>query len=124
MDYKFENGEIMNIPTIERPEDNRKLFKVNLPQTFDDYLSGNGEGMWACCSEKDQAKIDEDVAEGIIFVKLLNDSIYYPELEYGTIIPVELRGECRPVAIWDELDAKYSLDEIGILRVKKALLNR
>ena len=72
--------------------------KVNLPLTQQDYLSGNGEGVWVLVDPETKKAHDEDAAGGSYIGILDNDSCYYPGLNAGELIPFELRGVFRPVA--------------------------
>lgn len=104
--YQFSNGvcaEVQDFPKV----DSSYYFKVNLPNSQDSYESGNGEGVWAYTDAESYEKWKNDEQDAIIYVKILNDSVYYNGLEYGDLVPVELRGEYRPVAIYEELISKY-----------------
>ena len=70
--------------------------KINLPKTEEDYARGNGEGCYALFDDKESDMYDSD-ARGKGEVILDNDSVYYPKLKHGTKVPVEYRGENRPV---------------------------
>lgn len=72
--------------------------KVNLPLTEQEYCSGNGEGVWVRVSDETRRAYDADASGGGYSGILSNDSVYYPGLLCGTVIPFELRGEYRPVA--------------------------
>lgn len=82
-------------------------FKLNLPDTVDKFLSGNGEGIWATV-EKSEHYHDDDKDDCIgkhFYAYALNDSIYYPDIEYGSKVLAEHRGESfRAVAVWDDLN--------------------
>lgn len=73
-----------------------KTFKVNLPDTEEEYAKGNGEGCFALFDDK-EADLYEMDANGTGEVILDNDSIYYPKLKHGTKVPIEYRGNNRPV---------------------------
>ena len=75
-----------------------EYIKVNLPLTEQDYLSGNGEGVWVLVDPKTKQAYDMDAAGGGYMGILDNDSCYYPGLNAGELIPFELRGAYRPVA--------------------------
>lgn len=109
MEYKFADGRTVEVADIKEATEIKDMFKVNLPSTYENYINGNGEGVWACGDEKTKLAYDNDVSGGIYFVMILNDSGYYPDLTNKTIIPVEMRGEKRPTAIFDELKAKYGM---------------
>lgn len=72
--------------------------KVNLPLTEQDYLAGNGEGVWVLVDPKTKQAHDTDATGGGYVGILDNDSCYYPGLNAGQLIPFELRGSYRPVA--------------------------
>lgn len=70
---------------------------VNLPPEERDYLSGNGEGVWVLVDEETLEAYNRN-SDDKNFVGILdNDSIYYPGLRAGMLIPFEMRGEYRPV---------------------------
>lgn len=78
--------------------------KVNLPPTFEEYQSGNGEGIWALTESKEvYDKWDADEAKGQFVAYAANDSVYYPDLKCGCPVLCEFRGGNRPVAVWDNL---------------------
>lgn len=97
--------EKLNEKAMETLRKTLQLFKVNLPDTFELYQSGNGEGIWACPADKeteDLWKNDTDGQQGVVYA--CNDSFYYPgEIVFGSRVLVEFRGENRPVAVWDDL---------------------
>lgn len=105
--YKWKNNKVDIFNQIIIPKTNEMLFKVNLPSNAESYESGNGEGVWACGNKETFEAWEKDIDSGVYFVKMLNYSVYYPKLEYGTIVAIEMRGKKRPVAIHDELVAKY-----------------
>ena len=72
--------------------------KVNLPLTEQDYLAGNGEGVWVLVDPETKKAHNTD-ATGRGYVGILdNDSFCYPGLNHGELLPFEMRGEHRPVA--------------------------
>jgi len=75
-----------------------KYIKVNLPLTEQDYAAGNGEGVWVLVDLKTKKAHDKDATGGGYIGILANDSVYYPGLNAGEVIPFEMRGESRPVA--------------------------
>lgn len=104
--YTFEDGHTVAVEDFDESKGTFS-FKVNLPSCAEDYLNGNGEGVW-CCIHPDLSEDDISNSDGVIFfVKILNDSLYYKDLNFGALIPVESRGNNRPVALLDELVAKY-----------------
>jgi len=74
------------------------LIKVNFPLMAEDYVSGNGEGMWVRVDAETKAAYDADASGGRYIGVLDNDSFYNPGLNHGVLVPFEMRGEYRPVA--------------------------
>lgn len=75
-----------------------EYIKVNLPLTEQNYLDGNGEGVWVLVDPETKKAHDDDVfGKGYVGI-LDNDSFYYPGMNCGELIPFEMRGENRPVA--------------------------
>lgn len=72
--------------------------KINLSLTKEDYMIGSGEGVWVLVDLKTKRDYDEDATGGGYVGKLDNNSIYYPGLNAGELIPFEMRGALRPVA--------------------------
>ena len=104
--YKRKNGEILELPEIEVPKDIKLCFKISLPSSEEDFEKAEGEGIWACTTEEGMKAWDEDL-EGEYFVRLLNNSTYYPTLSLDTVIPVEFRKRLRPVAYYEDLVHQY-----------------
>lgn len=71
---------------------------VNLPLTEQDYLAGNGEGVWVLVDPQTKKAHNTDAIGKGYFGILDNDSFYYPGLNHGKLLPFEMRGDCRPVA--------------------------
>lgn len=76
----------------------KEFIQINLPLTEEDYLSGNGEGVWVKVDPATRRDYDADKIGPGYFGILDNDSLYYPGLGPGEVIPFEMRGEQRPVA--------------------------
>lgn len=76
----------------------KEYIQINLPLTEQDYQSGNGEGVWVKVEPAIRRAYDADTIGPGYFGILDNDSLYYPGLACGDMIPFEMRGECRPVA--------------------------
>lgn len=71
-----------------------RIIKVNLP---DSPRSTNGEGVWVVTTAESSIKADDDNDKGSeCKAILINDSVYYPNLRYGTIIPFTTNGSKRP----------------------------
>lgn len=75
-----------------------EYIKANIPDNFDDYLIGSGEGCFFLITDEN-AKHDYNCNKhGVVhWCTLANYSIYWPVLKPGDICPVELRGDKRPV---------------------------
>lgn len=95
-----------------------EYIKVNLPLTERDYEAGNGEGVWVLVDPETKEAHDTD-ATGKGYVGILdNDSLYYPGLGAGELMPIEMRGEKRPVADYHSFLSKLT----GISQEEKARL--
>lgn len=71
--------------------------KANLPANQSDYATGNGEGCFFLVDDEAKKAYDTD-EEGTVYEGILdNDSAYYPSLYHGMRMPLEMRGEFRPV---------------------------
>ena len=86
--------------------DGEYFIKVNLPDSEKSARNGNGEGCWVKVDEGVCRLYDED-GEGVFAGELANDSIYYPGLNCGTVIPFRMRGAFRPVVPLGWLEANY-----------------
>jgi hypothetical protein len=75
--------------------------KVNLPRDKEAYLLGNGEGIWVKVEPLVKKAHDRDDIDAVYSGILANDSVYYPSLKIGNKVVFELRGNNRPVALWD-----------------------
>ena len=95
------------------PEDmDGEDFLVNLPRNWPSYKSGNGEGVWAVAlKEEDYAQYTSISDNGTMEVMLLNDSIHYSKLKWGTIVEAEHRGDKRPVL--DKKTLTYLFEKYG-----------
>lgn len=78
-----------------------RYIKVNFPLTADAFASGNGEGMWVKVNQFTYDAYQADAVGGIYAGVLDNKSLYYPELDIGDTVWFEMRGDLRPVAIFD-----------------------
>lgn len=83
------------------------FIKINVPESEADYLSGNGEGMWAKADDATKKAYDMDAAEGEYEVVIDNDSFFWDGLEHGQLVPIEMRGENRPVVPYNWLFAMF-----------------
>ncbi|PGK51220.1 hypothetical protein CN918_25870 [Priestia megaterium] len=104
--YTYQDGSTTEIPAIPLPKKPEECFKIVLPDTKEEELTGNGEDLWACTTEENFSAWQND-GEGIYFVKILNNSYYYPGLKEGTVIPVQFLKLPKPVAMISELEHHY-----------------
>ena len=79
--------------------------KANLPEDPEGYERGNGEGCFFLVDDETKEAYDTD-ASGTGYVGILdNDSISYPNLKHGELLPLEMRGDRRPVVPLEALEA-------------------
>ena len=88
----------------------KNLIKCNLPRTPEAYEVGNGEGCFFLVDDKTKEAHDNDATEGTFFGILDNDSFDYPNLKHGVLLPLEMRGDKRPVV---PLEVLQDLEEYG-----------
>lgn len=83
--------------------------KVNLPATEQGYKNGEGEGCFFLVDDETKAAYDRnEQPTGMQYMGTIdNDSLYYPTLKHGDRLPIELRGEQRPVVPYDYLLQRY-----------------
>jgi len=87
-----------------------EYIKVNLPATEEAYIHGYGEGVFMLASEEVKKAYDDDEA-GTLYKGILdNDSLYYKGLYAGEELPVEMRGEKRPVVPYSWLIDHYEVN--------------
>lgn len=86
---------------------NLEHIKANLPPSEGDYITGNGEGVFILVDAATKEAHDAD-ATGAGYTGILdNDSIYYKGLRHGEAVPLEMRGENRPVVPFEWLLKNY-----------------
>lgn len=74
-----------------------KEVKANIPANAAEYERGNGEGVFVAIDGETLEAYNENKTGGEYIGSLDNDSWNYPGLTHGTTIPLEMRGENRPV---------------------------
>jgi hypothetical protein len=103
-------------------ENDRRVIKVNIPDSWRAYESGNGEGMWGYIRHEED--VEKYYAKGdvrsLFEVILLNSSVYYPVLEWGSVILAESRGNYRPVMARDMVEQVLSEADRGDLHPMEA----
>lgn len=84
-----------------------EYIKANLPPCEDAYIKGYGEGVFILVDEETKEAHDSD-ATGAGYTGILdNDSVYYKGLKHGEAVPLEMRGEQRPVVPFEWLLENY-----------------
>ncbi len=89
------------------------FIKVNLPATEQMYKEGWGEGCFFMVDDETKAAYDRDEQPtGKQYMGTLdNDSLYYPTLKHGERLPIEMRGDKRPVVPYSYLLQHYGKPE-------------
>lgn len=100
-------------------KDNKQIIKFNIPENYECYLSGNGEGCFGYIEDEETYnKYDKD--DGQYNVILMHGCWEYPILEKGTVCLVEARTGHRPVVNWEwlqnEIREDYCADIIECLQ--------
>lgn len=98
-----------------------RVIGVNLPNSQKFYENGNGEGMYAYIISDDDFNNFLDNSKKGMLIKgfLLNNSLYYPGLKWGLIVPIELRGSKKPVVPLEFLQQAFK--EVINRKKKKSL---
>lgn len=85
--------------------------KVNLPPMKEWYEQGGGEGVWVIVTDEVKKAYDNDEA-GTTYTGILdNDSWYYNGLVHGEVMPIEMRGEKRPVVPYSWLIEHFEVNK-------------
>ena len=83
-----------------------RIIKVNLP---DEENTTSSEGVWAVVSSETYKKVEDDTDKGTECKGIIiNDSVYYPSLRYGTVIPFITNGKKRPYIKFNWLQENYN----------------
>ena len=99
------------IDDLRKDSETMAFIKVNLPATEGDYISGNGEGVFMIVSDEVKRAHDTDEV-GTSYTGILdNDSYYYIGLEHGETLPIEMRGDKRPVVPYQWLKEHYEINK-------------
>lgn len=89
----------------------RNLIKGNLTYTKESYEYSAGEGVWFIVDDETKAAYDADESGGAYEGVLANDSLYYIGLNHGVILPLEMRGNRRPVVPVEWLKEHYEINK-------------
>lgn len=89
-----------------REKADKRLIKCNLPLTEEDYRLGNGDGVWVLVDSETKKAYDCDATGDGYRGILDNDSFSYPGLCHGEEVPIEMRGENRPVIPFSFLEER------------------
>ena len=122
----FEPGEVLTdeqMESLER-EGGWAHIKANLPSDESAYLAGNGEGCWFLVDPDTKRAYDDDSGDETYFGILANDSCYYKGLRHGTVLPLEMRGSCRPVVPFRHLAGGWGDGRAGRLKTIAEMLDR
>lgn len=84
--------------------------KANLTYNAASYQSGNGEGVWVIVDEDVFNQYQADATGAGYTCELDNDACYYLGLYAGEQLPLELRGDKRPVVPYEYLVARWPLN--------------
>ena len=122
----FELGEVLTDAQMDRFErwGGWAHIKANLPSDESAYLAGNGEGCWFLVDPDAKRAYDDDSDDGIYFGILANDSCYCKGLRHGTVLPLEMRGSCRPVVPFRHLAEGWGDGSAGRLETIAEMLDR
>lgn len=103
--------------------DMQSPIKVNLPDTHAGFDSGNGEGIWLQPLRQQDVDVYNAETAGETFLGfLLNGSIYYPPLIWGTVIKVKnMKADARPLIDKEWLDGVISDSSNGKMDLDKIL---
>lgn len=108
-EYKDPYAEAMNFFKCSREE--LSYIKGNLPGSPEAYESGNGEGCFFLVPPEVRQAYDSNengtLYEGVID----NESIYFPGILPGDLLPLEMRGDFRPVVPYEYLKRLQALKE-------------
>jgi hypothetical protein len=82
-----------------------KYFKLNLPNSVAEFISGNGEGIWVYpLTDADKTIYDNDIKGETFDCIVMNDCITYP-IQCGSIIKGRITGsDTRPTIDFDWFD--------------------
>lgn len=102
-EYTYLNGTKKIIPKLNEYK-SENYIKVNLPDIID---SGEEEILYAVVDDETLSRHNQN-EEGYSLAMLLDDSIHYPGLSYGAIVPIELKKNGPPIVPFSELLAIYN----------------
>ena len=103
MNYKFNTNETIIVPKIPMKDENSKI-PINIPLSKVDYNRGIGETITAIATKETAMKYNyENLYNEIHFLRAAEDSIFYPGIKRGTILPVIFRLKKKPTVIFDEI---------------------
>ncbi len=84
--------------------------KVILPTSPQSYDDGIGEGIWAIVDDRAKTAYDLDATAAGFDCVLDNASCYWIGLYPGEVMPLEMRGDKRPVVPFDWLSERFELN--------------
>lgn len=82
-----------------------QYIKANLPNSETNEIQGYGEGCFFLVSPDTAAALDRD-EDGTLYAGILdNDSVYFPYIMHGELLPLVTKGKQRPVVPYKYLAA-------------------
>ena len=85
--------------------------KVNFPKTEEGYIEGAGEGCYCIIDKYDKEAYDMNAHNAIIEGVLDNVCSNYKGLNPGQVVPIELRGDKRPVVPYSWLVEHFEAND-------------
>lgn len=86
-------------------QNNFGYVKVNIPDNIDEYFAGNGEGCYFVLTDQNARNDYDSGKHGCVHMCMLaNYSMYWLGLKPGDVLPVEFRGNRRPVVPFSYLE--------------------
>ena len=101
---------INNYPFQKETFEDDNIIKANLPSSAAEYRVGAGEGCFFLVSDEVKKAYDTD-EKGTTYQGILdNDSYYFKGLLHGETLPLEMRGDKRPVVPYTWLIEHFQIN--------------
>ena len=108
-DYKDAYAEALKYFHCRRED--LSYIKANLPDSPEAEERGNGEGCFFLVPPEVKKAYDSDEAGTLYEGVIDNESVYFPGILPGDLLPLEMRGKNRPVVSYDYLKRLQALKE-------------